>query len=149
MKISKKAIFIIIFILILIAVDEIIPNTIKIELVENKGGAFGIGDNSTFTFIITNVIVLGIILRFMMLQSSQLNKAQYVFLSLILAGGLSNLADRIIRGYVVDFIKLNIKFPVINLADMYIFIGWVLLVAVFAKHSYNQLQERKRNAEQK
>ena len=157
MKKNKREIAIFILVFVLILIDQaskwygiaqngnyLIPNFIRIELVENKGGAFGIGDGSTFTFIITNAIIIGIIIRFMLLQKEQLGKGQFIFLSLILAGGISNLIDRLIRGYVLDFIKIGSKFPSINLADIYIFIGWVLLVAVFAKHSYNELQERKK-----
>ena len=49
--------------------------------------------------------------------------------SLILGGTIGNGIDRIIRGYVVDFINLNfIDFPVFNIADLFINIGFLLLL---------------------
>ncbi len=51
-------------------------------------------------------------------------------LALVLAGGLGNTLNRLIRGYVIDFLYFSIKgFPVFNLADFYIFGGMgVILV---------------------
>ena len=49
-------------------------------------------------------------------------------LSMIIAGGVGNLIDRIFRGAVFDFIKLGINFPVFNFADIFIFIGWIIYV---------------------
>ena len=71
-KVLKK-IFIVVLILLLI--DQItkfifinkdialIPGVLKFHTVQNRGGAFGIGQNSTFTFIVVNIIVLGIIIK--------------------------------------------------------------------------------------
>jgi signal peptidase II len=52
-------------------------------------------------------------------------------LSLILGGALGNLYDRIIHGFVVDFISVhyqNYYFPAFNLADTAITIGAALLI---------------------
>lgn len=91
-----------------------------ITYVENRGGAFGVGQNSTFTFIIVNIIVLGIIARFLILQKDMINKRTQISLILIIAGGLSNLIDRIFRGFVLDFIDFSplARFPVFNIADI-------------------------------
>lgn len=71
-----------------------------------------------------NSIVLGIIVRFLILQFDKMNKATKIILSFILAGGSSNLLDRIFRGFVVDYIDVNkfISFPIFNLADTYVVI---------------------------
>lgn len=82
---KKKWMIIAIIILILIGIDQItkvtcyanqniIPNMIKFTAIENKGGAFGVGQNSTFSFIVTNIVVIGIILRFMITQQEQIVK---------------------------------------------------------------------------
>ena len=47
-------------------------------------------------------------------------------LCMIIGGGLGNLADRIAKGYVVDFIDFRV-FPVFNFADICVTIGCVLL----------------------
>lgn len=156
---KKKFKFIIILIIFLIIGDQItkavalrmqenkiiIENVIQFALEENKGGAFGVGQNSIGSFIITNVIVLGTIIRFIILQLDKMDKKTIVMLCLILAGGFSNLIDRLFRGYVVDFINMfpNAKFPIFNLADTYIIVGWVVLAAIFAGYTYKELRENK------
>lgn len=56
-----------------------------------------------------------------------------ISLTFVISGAVSNLADRIIRGCVVDFIDLKI-WPVFNLADMYITIGISLLIVIYIKY---------------
>ena len=156
---NKKYILIIIFILLLIFIDQmskmymvqdnsekIISKIIKFEVIESEDK---IENNSSITFILTNLIIIGAIIRFIILQSDRLSNVQYIFLSFILAGGISNLIDKIIRGHVIEFIKIGTKLPSLNLADIYILVGWVSIVAIFTKHSYDQLQERKKNARKK
>ena len=112
----------------------IIRDTLQIDYVENKGGAFGVGQNSTATFIVTNIIVLGLILRFIYLQKEEMDTKTLIMLLLILAGGISNFMDRISLGFVVDYINLfpKINFPRINLADVYICVGWVAFLLTVA-----------------
>lgn len=161
MKEKKKLWIIIGIILILLVLDqgtkmffqgretEIIPGIMKSTPVENRGGAFGIGQNNTTTFIITNIIVLGIIIRFLILQEHQMDKKTTGALCLILAGGFSNLIDRIFRGYVMDFMDISsiFSFPKFNLADIYITIGWVCLAAFFAAFTWKEVKSRKRKEE--
>ena len=53
-------------------------------------------------------------------------------LSLLLGGALSNLIDRYQRGYVVDYFSFNfgkrLKHIIFNIADMFVFLGGILLV---------------------
>ena len=137
-KVLKK-IFIIVLIFVLI--DQItkfifinkditlIEGILKFHTVQNRGGAFGVGQNSTFSFIIANIIVLGIIIKFISMQAEQIDKK----------GGFSNLIDRLFKGYVVDFIDITelINFPNFNIADILIVIGWVLLALFFAMYANN------------
>ena len=50
---------------------------------------------------------------------------------MILGGGISNLIDRLFRGYVIDYIDINniFKYPIFNLADIFIVIGVITIVA--------------------
>jgi signal peptidase II len=53
---------------------------------------------------------------------------------MILAGALGNLADRLLRGYVIDFLDVYVKrwhWPFFNVADSCITIGALLLIAAF------------------
>ncbi len=60
---------------------------------------------------------------------------------------MSNFIDRIFRGKVVDFIEIFPKthFPVFNVADIYIVMGWMILAFMFAMYTHKELQERKKN----
>ena len=118
----------------LLEVKEIIPDFFYFTYVENRGGAFGIGQNSTMMFVLVNIIILGIIIRFMIIQKDRIDRKTQIILTMILAGGISNLIDRIARGFVLDFIDFSpiISFPVFNIADILIVIGWVSLAIVTA-----------------
>lgn len=118
---------------------SIIQGILKFHTVQNRGGAFGIGQNSTFSFIVANIIVLGIIIKFISIQANQIDKKTGIALGMVLAGGFSNLVDRLFRGFVVDFIDISelINFPNFNLADIFIVLGWVSLALFFAIYANN------------
>lgn len=157
MKKNKKLYAILALIIILVIIDQITKNiainnngplingVLNITTVENKGGAFGVGQNGTGTFIITNIVVIGIIIRFMIMQKEQIDKKTYFALSMIIAGGLGNFIDRIFRGFVVDFLDLTpiIKMPVFNISDIYILVGWILLALFFAMFACKDVKVKK------
>lgn len=122
----------------------LIPNILEIQPVQNTGGAFGVGQNSTGAFIITNIVVLGLIVRFIWLQKERMDTKTLVILLVILAGGLGNVMDRIGRGFVVDFIRIfpSTNFPCFNIADACITIGWVGLAFVLAKYAYQEIKNK-------
>ena len=68
---------------------SIIQGILKFHTVQNRGGAFGIGQNSTFSFIVANIIVLGIIIKFISIQANQIDKKTGIALGMVLAGGFS------------------------------------------------------------
>ncbi len=154
-KISKVTSIIIGLVILLILLDQaiklviiinnpnktIIQNFIEIKLTENTGGAFGVGQNSTFSYIVTNVIVLGIIIKFMTNGNKLIDMKTKIVLSLVLAGGISNLLDRIIRGFVVEFINIK-NIPVFNLADLYITIGWIGFVVIFTIFTFKEKRNK-------
>lgn len=124
----------------------VIPNILDIHTVQNTGGAFGVGEGNTGMFIITNLVVLGLIIRFIYLQRDFMDKATLYTLFLILAGGFGNLIDRLLKGYVVDFINIfpKINFPKFNFADIYITVGWIILAFIFAMYSYKEIKNSRK-----
>ena len=120
---NKKTILIILGIMIII-LDQltknflmeknvrIIPNVLNFTYTENTGAAFGMGSNNIWMIIIMNIIILGIIIKFIRDKQDKINLKVLVPVVLILSGGIGNLIDRIFRGYVVDFIDVNLKFEV-------------------------------------
>lgn len=157
---NKKIICGVIVIIVLLALDQIakqivsmsnanitiIPNILTIQTIHNSGGAFGVAQGNIVMFIVTNLVVLGLIIRFIYLQKDFMDKTTLYTLCVILAGGFGNLIDRVIRGYVVDFINLfpTLNLPIFNIADIYITTGWIVLALIFAIYTYKEIKNIKR-----
>ena len=105
----------------------LIPGMLHLTLVYNKGAAFGVLKNRVPFFIAVSVIAVGIIAYQLIKRGFRAGDIVSSSLALILAGALGNLIDRLIYGYVVDFIDFRV-WPVFNVADSAITIGASLLV---------------------
>lgn len=104
----------------------LIKGILHLTLVHNRGAAFGMLKNQTPLFIFTSIFAV-ILIYFSLKGRSQKKVSIYTLsLSLILAGAVGNLIDRVFFGYVIDFLDLRI-WPVFNVADSAITIGAVLL----------------------
>ena len=100
----------------------------KLDFVKNYGAAFNIFSGSRI-FLSLISILFSILLIYLILTKNTLNSFDLYSYSFILAGSIGNGIDRIFRGFVVDFINLNIiNFPVFNIADISINIGFILLL---------------------
>lgn len=110
----------------------------KIEVVSNTGIAFGFNNSSNITNILLSLIVIALIIRFIKVQNERIDNKTMVALSLMISGGISNVIDRFIRGGVIDFIKI-MHFPIFNIADIFIVVGWVLLVVFILLYSSKKI----------
>jgi len=100
----------------------------KLDLVKNYGAAFNIFSGSRI-FLSLISIFFSILLIYLIFRKNTLNTFDLYSYSLILGGTIGNGIDRIYKGYVVDFINLNIiNFPVFNIADISINIGFIFLL---------------------
>ncbi len=100
----------------------------KLDYVKNYGAAFNIFSGSRL-FLSGVSIIYSIILIYLILREKTFNYLEIVSYCFILGGSIGNGLDRIINGYVIDFININIlNFPVFNIADISINIGFILLI---------------------
>ena len=100
----------------------------RIDLVKNYGAAFNIFSGSRI-FLSLISIFFSILLIYLIFRKNTLNLLDLYSYSFILGGTIGNGIDRIYRGFVVDFINLNIiNFPVFNIADISINIGFIFLL---------------------
>lgn len=110
----------------------LIPGVLKLQYLENRGMAFGMLQGKQVFLILICVIFLGaaVLLFFRVPQNSYY--VPLITVTAVLAGGAAgNLIDRILRGYVVDFIYFSlIDFPVFNVADIYVVCGGIALVLI-------------------
>jgi signal peptidase II len=107
---------------------------LNLVLVHNTGAAFGFlsgagGWQNVFFIIIA--LAASIFMLWMYWRLSAQDKLLATALMLVLGGALGNLLDRLIHGYVIDFIDVYYgtwHWPAFNVADSTITIGAVLLV---------------------
>ena len=100
----------------------------KLDFVKNYGAAFNIFSGSRI-FLSLISILFSIILIYLIFRKNNLNSFDLYSYSFILGGTIGNGIDRIYKGFVVDFINLNIiNFPVFNIADISINIGFIFLL---------------------
>lgn len=153
MKMKYKKIFLILLGIIIVFLDQItkytlmgknltiIPNILNFTYTENTGVAFGIGANNIFLTIIVNIIVLGVIID--CIRKNQTDFKILIPLILIFSGGVGNLIDRIFRGYVIDFIDINLfNFPNFNIADICITIGIIFLIIIILNLTKNDTKNK-------
>ena len=107
----------------------------KLDFVKNYGAAFNIfSGNRIFLSLIS--IIFSILLIYLIFRKNTLNPVDLYSYSFILGGTIGNGIDRIYKGFVVDFINLNIiNFPVFNIADISINIGFILLLFSIFKNN--------------
>ena len=122
----------------------VINGFLEWDYVENTGAAFGsFSGNTALLSIITAVIIIAGIAAIILKKIN--NKFLLVTATVIIAGGLGNLIDRIFRGYVVDFIKvLFIDFPVFNFADILVTCGSFMLIIYLIIDIYKDSRKKRK-----
>ena len=108
----------------------VIKDFFYITYVRNTGAAWSIFSGETLGLIIVSLIIIFFIIYYISKNkpSSKIEKIGY---AMILGGSFGNLLDRIIYGYVIDFLDFNIfgyDYPIFNLADSFIFVGIILIM---------------------
>lgn len=132
-------------ILILNESITIIPNFFYLTYTHNYGGAWNIFDNSTlFITIVSFLIIIGII--YYLFKNKVTKKIEIIGYSLLLGGAIGNLIDRVVYGYVIDFLDFYVfgyDFPIFNIADIGIITGITLLLTSMILEVYKN--DNKRN----
>ena len=110
----------------------LIQNVLHLTYLENTGAAFGILKNNRWVFLIISTVAIIALLAYIA-KFPPKSKLLGVGLSFIVGGGIGNMIDRVLLGYVVDFIDFRlINFAVFNVADSFVCVGAVLvLIYVF------------------
>jgi len=119
-----------------------LDNTFRLEYAENRGAFLGLGASLPLgerhaLLIVATSLVLGLLAAFVCLRKDlrPLDLAGYAF---ILAGGFSNIIDRVLAGAVVDFMNVGIgpfRTGIFNVADMTIMTGLACIVLAHVRSS--------------
>ena len=109
---------------------KVIDGVFNLTYVENRGVAFGIFQDMRWVFVAVTCILLFLII-FYMFRKRPKGKLFYICAGMIIGGGGGNLIDRLVHGYVVDYLAVSFFPPVCNFADYCITIGvFILLIYV-------------------
>ena len=140
---KQKKLFYIIISLFIIFIDQLSKYLVNFhfDLIQNKNFILFTLDNvrnfgAAFSLFYGNRIflslvsfVFSLILIFLIFREKTIKRIDLYSYALILGGSLGNGIDRFFKGYVIDFINLNfINFPIFNIADVSINIGFILIL---------------------
>lgn len=145
----------------------LIPDFLYFTYTQNKGAAFGMLQGMRVVFLILTVFALALFF-FLLFRSRRCKRLLTFALAMIIAGTFGNFYDRLIFGYVRDFVEivyfgadlpiLGSSFAIFNVADAALVIGVILFAAdiIFVEKDYVYLfygrkaeEELKRLAEEK
>ena len=112
--------------------DRVIPiieGVFELHYTENPGVAFSMLEGQRWIFIPVTIVACVAILIMMLRSPLRVHRLFNIICVLILAGAIGNLIDRIVYGFVVDFLYFKlIDFPVFNVADCYVTVSAFILL---------------------
>ncbi len=113
----------------------LIENLLSLNLVKNEGAAFSILTGNRLLLILISVIAL-ILICYYITKQEYFDDLNLTIFSLLIGGLLGNLVDRIVHGYVIDYISLKIGsylFPIFNFADICIVLSALIIIVTTIK----------------
>lgn len=115
----------------------LIPGVLILQYLENRGMAFGLMQDKQWLFILLTVVFLAVAVYCLVrLPKTGRFLPLCCCLTVLIAGGIGNLIDRVWHNYVVDFVYfILIDFPLFNFADICVTLSMlVLLVLLFFRY---------------
>ena len=108
---------------------NIIDNFFSLTYVLNDGAAFSLFASRIYLLILIAIICLFFIIY--ELKNNLDDRVLSIGYSLVLAGLLGNFLDRLIDGYIIDYLSFKIlgyNYPIFNFADILIVVGIVIVI---------------------
>jgi signal peptidase II len=130
-----------------LATFPLIEDVLHLTYVENTGAAFGMMKDARWVFMLTSTVAIVGILVYMFVKRPT-DKLLCTSLSFIVGGGIGNMIDRTILGYVVDMIDLRlIQFAVFNVADSFVCVGAGMMILYLILDMIREAKAEKAAAE--
>ncbi len=143
MKKKSNIILVVILVIVLLGIDlllkylvstylttvNIINNFFSLTYVLNDGAAFSLFASRTYLLILIALICLFFIIY--ELKNNLDDRVLSIGYSLVLAGLLGNFLDRLMDGYIIDYLSFKIftyNFPIFNFADILIVVGIIIVI---------------------
>ena len=118
---------------------RVIGNFFNITYVNNHGAAFGIMDGKIIFIILVSILIFGYLIY--EIKKGTHSKLITLSISFVIGGLLGNLFDRLIYGYVIDFLDFDFfgyDFAIFNIGDSFIVIGTILLAIGYILEEKNE-----------
>lgn len=126
----------------------LIPGVFHFTSAHNAGAAWGMLQGGKWFFLVLTVLVCAFLVWLLVGYRRRMSVFSRVLLSLLLAGAVGNMIDRVLFSYVRDMLDFClIRFPIFNVADSALTIGCIMLIvdALFLKErSLFELKLRRR-----
>ena len=156
--------YLIILILVLTAIDQlsklymynmsggeigysipIINYFFHLTYIENHGGIFGVFQGKINYFTIISIVLIAYVVITEIKNFKKYKFPIKLGISIITAGALGNMIDRIFRGFVIDMIDFRgIWGFIFNIADTYIHIGLYIILFTLIKDEYEKMKKNKK-----
>lgn len=128
-----------------LAPDKTFPifqDILHFSYTENTGAAWGMLKDARWVFMLISTIAILGMLAYLIFAKNQ-SRGSKIAIALICGGGIGNMVDRILLGYVIDFIDFRlINFPLFNLADSCVCIGAFLFVVFYLKDEWKKEKQK-------
>ena len=144
-KMKKKLIFITLFLFVIDYVSKflvlnfletnqsitLIPGLFSLTLSKNTGVAFSMLDGKVPIIILLSIVVIWFLIH--SIRYGFQNYWEFFGYAFVIGGAFGNLFDRIVYGYVIDFLDFTIfgwDYPIFNFADCFIVVGIIILLII-------------------
>ncbi len=124
----------------------IIEDVLHLTYVENPGAAFGMMKDQRWVFMtVSTVAIVGIFIYLLVKRPE--SRLECLSLSFIVGGGIGNMIDRFLLGYVIDMIDFRlINFAVFNVADSFVCVGAGMMMLWLVLSIIKETREEKARA---
>ena len=121
----------------------LLPGFVELKYVQNTGGGWSLLSEHTWLLSLLTALIMAVVLA-LVLRRVVRHPLGLWSCTLVLAGGLGNLIDRLRLGYVVDMFNFQfMSYPVFNIADICVVAG-MILCAVYYIFFYEKYDAKKR-----
>lgn len=120
------------------AVVKCVDGLFHLTYIKNKGAAFGMLADHRWVFMVVSVLAIGAIIVYLLKAKPQ-SMWEKAALGMIVGGGIGNMIDRVLNGYVVDFVEVEfMNFAVFNVADAFVTVSCVILIIYVLSISFKE-----------
>lgn len=114
----------------------LISGVFNFTYIRNRGAAFGMLSEHRWIFMAMSVLLIAFLIIYLIKAKPQ-SKIVRLCLALIVGGGIGNMIDRVIYGFVIDFLDFElIHFYIFNVADAAVTVGCATLVIYILFHEF-------------